>query len=176
MMNEEWQDRIVAMVYVKQELMKLDVDEIWPHHLPELAASEETLRKTEAQLGFRIDQDYREFLKMANGWKGFLQTIDLFGTQELSGSTMMQYAQSLLDSIEDDVIKSSGFPREALLPIAATKYDKDLFVMTRPTSHAPGTVIWFAGEEIDRYPNFTEYFLAMIEYNRQLVKDVQKNN
>ncbi|MEL4105378.1 SMI1/KNR4 family protein [Oscillospiraceae bacterium WX1] len=176
MMNEEWRDRIVAMVYVKQELMKLDVDGIWPHHLPELAASEETLRKTEAHLGFRIDQDYREFLKMADGWKGYLQTVDLFGTEELSGSPTMQYAQSLLDFVEDGVIQSTGFSREELLPIAATKYDKDLFVMTRPTSHAPGTVIWFAGEEIDRYPNFTEYFLAMIEYNRQLVNDMQKGN
>ncbi len=175
-MDEKWRDLIVTMVYVKQELMKLDMDGIWPHHLPEVAASDEALMKTEAYLGFRINQDYREFLKMANGWKGFLQTIDLFGTQEFSGSPMMQYAQSLLDSVDDNVIKSTGFPREALFPIAATKYDKDLFVMTRPTSHAPGVVIWFAGEEVDRYSNFTEYFLAMIEYNRQLVKDIQKGN
>jgi hypothetical protein len=156
--------------------MKLDSSGIWPHHLPELAANEETLRKTEAQLGFRIDQDYREFLKMANGWKGFIQTVDLFGTEELSGSPTMQYAQSLLGFVEDGVIKSTGFSREELLPIAATKYDKELFVITRPTSLVPGTVIWFAGEEVDRYPNFTEFFLAMIEYNRQLVEDMKNNS
>lgn len=175
-MNETWRDRIVAMVYVKQELMKLDVNGIWPHYLPELAASEETLRKTEDHLGFRIDQDYREFLKMANGWKGFLQTVDLFGTEEFSGSSTIQYAQSLLNFVEDGVIKSTGFSREELLPIAATKYDKDLFVMALPTSHAPGIVIWLAGEEVDRYSNFTEYFLAMIEYNRQLAKDMQEGS
>ncbi len=174
-MNEKWRDRVASMIYVKQELMKLDVDGIWPHHLPELAGSEETLRKTEAYLGYEIDQDYREFLKMANGWKGFLQTVNLFGTQELSDGSLMQYAQSLLGVVEDDVIKSTGFRREEFLPIAATKYDKDLFVMTRPTSRSPGTVIWLAGEEIDRYPNFTEYFLAMIEYNRLLVKNMQGN-
>jgi hypothetical protein len=174
MMNEEWRDLIVAMVYVKQEVMKLDVEEIWPHHFPELPASEESLRKTEAFLGFRIDQDYRQFLKMANGWKGFLQAVDLFGTEELSGSPMMRYAQSLLGFVEDGVIKSTGFSRENLLPIAATKYNEDLFVMARPTSHAPGTVIWLAGEEIDRYPNFTEYFLAMIEYNRLFAKDLRE--
>jgi hypothetical protein len=173
-MNEVWRDRIVAMVYVKQELMKLDLNGIWPHHLPELAASEETLRKTEEYLGFRINQDYREFLKMANGWKGFLQATDLFGTQELSDSPMMQYAQSLLGFVEDDVIKSTGFSREELLPIAATKYDKDLFVMTLPTSRSPGIVIWLAGEEVDRYPSFVEYFLAMIEYNRLMVEDMKK--
>ena len=176
MLNEEWRDRIVAMVYVKQELMKLDVEGIWPHHLPELAASEEMLKKIENSLGFRIDRDYREFLKMADGWKGFLQTIDLFGTDELSGSPIMQYGQSILGYIEDDTIKSTGFLRDELLPIAAAKYDKDLFVITNPASHAPGTVIWFAGEEIDRYTNFTEYFMAMIEYNRLLVEDLRKEH
>ncbi len=50
-----------------------------------------------------------------------------------------------------------------------------LDAMTRPTSRSPGIVIWLAGEEIDRYPNFTEYFLAMIENNRLLVKDMQGN-
>lgn len=174
-MNEEWRDRIVAMIYVKQEIMKLDVEQIWPHHLPEMAASEEALKKTEENLGFKINQDYREFLKMANGWKGFLQTVHLFGTQDLLGSQIMQYAQSLLGYVEDDVIKSTGFLREELLPIAATKYDKDLFVMTLPNSQKPGTIIWLAGEEIDRYANFTEYFLAMIEYNRLLVKDMKDN-
>ncbi|MFL2443764.1 SMI1/KNR4 family protein, partial [Bacillus thuringiensis serovar israelensis] len=31
----------------------------------------------------------------------------------------------------------------------------------------PGEIIWFAGEEIDRFENFDEYFLAMIDYNRE---------
>jgi hypothetical protein len=175
-MSKQWKERIVTMVYVKQELMKLDVEQIWPHHLPELAAKEETLKETEAYLGFRIDQDYREFLKMASGWKGFYHTVDLFGTQELSGNQLMQYAQSLLEAVEDEVIRSIGFSRKELLPIAVTRYDKDLFVMTRPNLDSLGNVIWIAGEEIDRYPNFTEYFLAMIEYNRLLVDDLRKEN
>jgi len=173
MMNKEWRDNIVVMVYVKQELMKLDVNRIWPHHLPELAASEEDLKKTEVYLGHKIDNKYREFLTMADGWKGFYHTVDLFGTKDLQGSPLMQYSLSLLNAIEDDVIETTGFSREDLLPIAATEFDKDLFVMSRPTSHIPGTVIWFAGEEIDRYPDFTEYFLAIIDYNRLLVKDLQ---
>ena len=175
MMNEDWRNMIVAMVYVKQELMKLDVEGIWPHHLPELAASEERLRKIEAYLGYRLDQDYREFLKMADGWKGFCQTVDLFGTQEFAGSSIMEYAKTMLEAIEDNVIKSSGFLREDLLPIAATRFDRDLFVMAIPTSHSPGTVIWFAGEEIERYPSFTKYFLEMVKYNRLLVEDIKGN-
>ena len=176
MMSQDWKDRIVVMVYVKQELMKLDVEGLWPHHFPELAASEEELRRVEASLGYSLDKDYRGFLEMANGWKGFCQTVDLFGTHELLNSSIMQYAKTLLDAVEDDVINATGFSRSELLPIATTKYDKDLFVLSLPSSHAPGTVIWLAGEEVDRYPNFVEYYLAMIDYNRLLVEDMSKQN
>lgn len=30
-----------------------------------------------------------------------------------------------------------------------------------------GTVIWLAGGEIERFDSFTEFFEAMIEYNRE---------
>jgi hypothetical protein len=42
-------------------------------------------------------------------------------------------------------------------------------VIARRSAAAPGTVIWFEGTEIDRYPTFDDFFLAMIEYNRREV-------
>ncbi|MFJ7637796.1 SMI1/KNR4 family protein [Peribacillus sp. NPDC097225] len=162
-----WTEKITAMVIVKQEIMKQDVKQIWPHHFPEVATTEEQIAKLEMEIGFKLDSIYRDFLKYANGWKGFYQTVDLFGTEQLKKSKAMDYANSLLNSIEEDVIKESGFLRNQLLPIAATEYDKDLFVIGLPHSQYPGKVIWFAGEEIDRYENFNEYFLAMIDYNRE---------
>lgn len=82
----------------------------------------------------------------------------------------MNYANTILDAIEDSVLESSGFLRDQLLPIAATSTDKDLFVITKPASPNPGIVIWFAGDEIDRFESFTEFFLAMIDYNREELK------
>jgi hypothetical protein len=35
----------------------------------------------------------------------------------------------------------------------------------RRAAAEPGTVVWFAGAEVDRYPTFDDFFLAMIEYN-----------
>ena len=52
------------------------------------------------------------------------------------------------------------------MPISATEFDRDVFAITRPESPSPGIVVWFAGEEIERFATFDEYFLAMIEYNR----------
>ncbi|MBL2434413.1 SMI1/KNR4 family protein, partial [Klebsiella pneumoniae] len=47
------------------------------------------------------------------------------------------------------------------------EFDKDLFVLCLPNSSRSGEIIWFAGEEIDRFKNFDEYFLAMVDYNRE---------
>jgi hypothetical protein len=43
--------------------------------------------------------------------------------------------------------------------------DLDLVVIQRRAAAEPGTVIWFAGAEVDRYLMFDDFFLAMIEYN-----------
>ena len=162
-----WKDNIATMVLVKQELMKRDVNHIWPHHFPNTGTSEEHIYVVERELEYKIDPMYRDFLKYANGWKGFYQTVDLFGTEQLKKSTIMDYAETLLNVIEEDVIKVSGFLRNQLLPIAVSEFDKDLFVLCLSNSPMPGKIIWFAGEEIDRFENFYEFFLAMIDYNRE---------
>lgn len=164
-----WRENIATMVLVKQELMKQDVKHIWSHHLPEIGANEDSILAVEKELRLKLDSMYRDFLKYANGWKGFYQTVDLFGTEQLKGSTIMDYAKILLNAIDDDVLKESGFSRDQLFPIAVTESDKDLFVLCLPNSPKPGAVVWFAGEEIDRFENFNEYFLAMIDYNRDEV-------
>ena len=70
----------------------------------------------------------------------------------------MDYAQMLLKAIDDVVLEGSGVLRHELLPIAVSKFDRDLFVLCLPSSSRPGEIIWFAGEEIDRFENFDEYF------------------
>lgn len=45
--------------------------------------------------------------------------------------------------------------------------------MTKEDTKNPGVVIWFAGEEIDRFTSFKEYFLAMMDYNRLDLKDLK---
>jgi cell wall assembly regulator SMI1 len=167
-----WKDHIAIMHLVKQELLKRDKARLWPHHLPEVGATEEQLQAAEKALGFSLDPQYRDFLLHADGWKGVCQTVDLFGTGQLMRSGVMDHAMVLLNSIEPGVLESSGFLRDQLLPIAASASDRDLFVIALPHSPSPGMVIWFAGEEIDRFENFQEYFLAMIDYNREEVMNL----
>lgn len=137
------------------------------NHFPEVGANEKSIRIIEQELGYKLDLMYREFLQYANGWAGFYQTVDLFGTEQLKESAIMDYAQVLLEAIDDVVLEESGVLKQELLPIAVSEFDRDLFVLCLPNSSRPGEIIWFAGEEIDRFENFDEYFLAMIDYNRE---------
>jgi len=155
---------------VRQEMMELDKQKLWPYHLPEVAATDDQICKAEQHLNHPLDLRYKTFLKCANGWPAFYQAVDLFGTDDLIGGSRNENAEFILSFLDESILKDSAVKREDLLPIAATKLDRDLFVLTRPSSKSPGIVIWFAGEEIDRFPNFDEFFLAMIEYNRIAVR------
>lgn len=164
------------MVYVKQALAEADVRSLWPHHFPAVAATEAQIVAAERHLGFALDRKYVAFLRHANGWRGFYQTVDLFGTDELSGSDLMTYACELLGFIESEVLAASDLRREDLLPIAATRQDKDLFVLVKPDAKQGGSVAWFAGTEIQRFDDFEEYFLAMVDYNRRQVEMTREKN
>jgi len=165
-MITDWKQEIAIAWLVKQALMEADKKKIWPYHLPEVAATEDQLRAAEQFLGFTIDPRYREFLMHANGWQAFWHTADLFGTSDLIAGPKRENAEFVLSMLDDAVLSRSSLNRKDLLPISATEFDRDIFVILAPSSPAAGTVVWFAGEEVERFPNFDEYFLAMVNYNR----------
>ncbi|MCL1809041.1 MAG: SMI1/KNR4 family protein [Clostridiales bacterium] len=168
-MNGAWPNLIVAMAWVKQELMELAADDAGQFFLPEVAAEEVDLIMAEINLLCEIDPIYANFLRAANGWKSFYQSIDLFGTEELKDPKAMSMAFSLLDAIPSHIIEQFGFSREDMLPYAASKTGSDLFAITKQTSKRPGKAIWFSGEDARLYPNFEECFRAMIDINRLLL-------
>ena len=168
----DWKQRIAVMALVQRKLAELDTAGLWEHHLPRVAAPPERLDEVEAHLGEPLDSSYREFLRHADGWPSFYQTVDLFGTDDLLGGDRFRHAEEMLSYIEQERVATRGLRRE-LLPIAVSPVDLDLFVITRRSSARPGTVIWLAGSEIDRYPSFDEYFLAMIDYNRNEVANLE---
>jgi hypothetical protein len=165
-MIEDWKQAIAVAWLVKEAMMELDHGKLYSYHLPEVAATEEQIRLSEEHLGFKLDPRYRGFLRYANGWKCFLQTTDLFGTEDLVRGPRNECGQFLLSMLDHDVLQKSGAKRTELLPIAASFRDRDLCVIFRPDSPKPGVVLWFGGEEIERFASFDHYFLAMTDYNR----------
>ncbi len=168
--TKEWRDRIAEMAIIKQAVAEADNEGLWEYRLPHVGATESQLRAVEEHLGEPLDPSYREFLECAGGWPAFLQTVDLFGPEELLGNERFRHAQEMVGYLEDEVLKKSPVSKEDLLPIAASPVDRHLFVMTRKSASKPGVVIWFDGDEVDRFPSFDEFFLAMMDYNREEIQ------
>lgn len=172
----DWKKRIVELVLVKQKLAELDAEGLWEHRLPAVAATEAKLRDVETHLGEALDPAYRAFLLRADGWPAFYQSVDLFGSGDLMGGDRFRHAVEMLSYVENAVLAAGQLRRDELLPIAASSVDLDLFVMTRRRATQPGSVIWLAGSEIDRFPSFDEYFLAMMDYNRLEVQHLRSGS
>jgi hypothetical protein len=111
----------------------------------------------------------------ANGWRAFFQSIDLFGTEDLVGGPLHDKVEQLLDSLEP-LKPLCGVERQHCLPIGVSRDGIDLFLISRRTSPNPGVVYWIAGQLIDQYPNFDEFYLAMVDYNRAEAESLQKSN
>ncbi|VEH90972.1 Uncharacterised protein [Propionibacterium australiense] len=61
--------------------------------------------------------------------------------------------------------------------VAASELGVDVFLMGRPGTSVEGTVSWCAaGEVIDRYDDFRDFYLAMLEYNERNVRRFRERN
>ncbi|MFK7207744.1 hypothetical protein ABB017_17330, partial [Acinetobacter baumannii] len=102
-----------------------------------------------------------------------LLMLGLCNKADLIGGKNMQYALDLLDMIDEKYFLKKGFCRNDLMPIAATLIDKDIFLIGKRNSSIAGKVIWYAGEEIEIFEKFNEFFLAMVDYNIDELNDLK---
>lgn len=162
----DWKRELVIAHLVKQKISEVDIEYLWENTLPEVAASQDQLMSLEVRLGYALSSQHREFLLHANGWRAFMQNVDVFGVNDFEGGPRAARAIELIESIEPlDIL--CGFDKRDLLPFAVSSDDIDVMVMTRPHTTTPGKVLWFAGGVVDTFAGFDEWFLAMVDYNRQ---------
>lgn len=170
----DWKSEIVRGVLVQQRIEELDQGRLWRRYLPEVAATEDELIAVERELGHRLDPLYRDFLGYASGWRSFFQHVDLFGTRQLLGAPPMDAAVVQIGAIrEAEFVAGVEMPKADVLPIAASAVQADMFLLGRPWSRWPGSVTWYTGLFIERFPNFDEFYLAMLDYNRQEIADLE---
>lgn len=162
----DWKRELVIAHLVKQKVAEVDADRLWENTLPKVAATQDQLSNLEARFGYKLDPQHREFLLHADGWPALMQHIDVFGVDDLLGGPRAQRASALIDSLED-LAPICGFGKSDLLPVAVSSDDIDVVVMTRPHAAAPGKVFWLAGGLVDTFAGFDEWFLAMVDCNRE---------
>ncbi|PQO36130.1 SMI1/KNR4 family protein [Bremerella cremea] len=169
----DWRKEISIAFLVKQRVAELDTEGLWSFHFPEVAATELEIKVAEESLGERIAAGYRAFLSFANGWQGILHATDIFGTIDLTCGEKLRKANELLESLED-LRPLCGLSLNEVMPIGVSQDDIDVIAIGRQNSSKPGEVFWLAGQLIDSYPDFDEFFLAMVDYNRDQARSFEE--
>jgi hypothetical protein len=176
----DWKRAIGVLILIHQQIKDLDDECIWANELPRVAAHLDRLTQVEFQLCEAIDERYRAFLVCADGWRAFYQWVDLFGSTELLGERIQLARARMSELAQQGVLNKSGYTEADLLPIAMTRpgerdSDPDLFAIVKKHRTGSGRVLWFADEEVDRFESFDAFFLAMLDYNREEVRDLSKS-
>lgn len=155
---------IERMLSVREEMHRLDSEKLYRYYPPNKGCSDEDLRRAETRLGVKLDSQYASFLRRADGWREFFADISLFGTRELTGSPEMDMARELLDVVYP-LNPHLEYKKEDLLPIAADEVGRGFFALTPAVEGGHGSVIWFVGQEVERYASFHRFLSAILQYN-----------
>ena len=156
--------------------MEADWKGLWDYAPPNAGASEETLARTEAQLGFRLPKSYRDFLKVADGWPCFYQDMTIFSTSDLLGGELRRLGGVQLELEECiEAMASDGVIAADHFMVAAAQGSIDIVLMGRPGTPAEGTASWVRGEVLGRYDDLLDYYLSMMEYNKLETADLRKD-
>ena len=171
-----WPDYIGWGWMIVQARMEADWKGIWNYALPHVHATEETVASTETQLGFRLPESYRGFLLASNGWPYFFQNMTTFSTSDLLGGELHEAGQTQLELEECvEAMAAGGVVAADHFPVVAAREQIDVALMGRPGTPAEGTVSWVRGEVIERYDDFLDYYLSMMELNKLDTADIRQH-
>ena len=171
-----WPNYIGWGAMINQARMEADWKGLWDYAIPHLHATEETVARTEAQLGFRLPESYRGFLLASNGWPCFYQDMTAFSTSDLLGGDLHEAGQIPLELEECvEAMAADGVVAADHFPVAASLTQTDVALMGKPGTPAEGTVSWVRGEVIERYDDFLDYYLSMMELNKLEITRLRKD-
>ena len=172
-----WPEYIGWGWMIVQQRMEADWTGLWDYALPHVHATEETVANTEAQLGFRLPESSRNFLLTSNGWPYFFQNMTIFSTSDLLGGELHEAGQTQLELEECvEAMAAGGVIAADHFPVAASLTQIDVALMGKPDTPAEGTVSWVRGEVIERYDDFLDYYLSMMEYNKLDTADIREKD
>jgi hypothetical protein len=172
-MNEDWKLAVSRIAYWKQIAHDHDKFGAFPWHLPHVAADESQIADAGKAVGFDFPSEFRTLLSVINGWKGFYMGVDLFGTDDFISGRSLEIKQR--EEISD-FIQGAGFPAEEVIVIGASEEEIDTFILISDSNASlPGGVLWWAGDEIDRFPGCKAFFEAMVNYNAHIANKLTQD-
>lgn len=171
-MLEEWKSEIAKIVHWKQIAAECDKQGAIPWHLPKIGATPQRILEAEREIGRQFSDDFKELLSLVDGWTAFCVLTDLFGTVDFVAGR----AEKIMKNPEIRAyLVHSGFNLGHVIPIGGSDVELDVFLLISPVSTLePNAVLWWAGEEIDRYKTFKDFFSSMVNYNAQIAGSLAK--
>lgn len=161
-------EQIDNILAIRKKLKQVDKNHLWNYDdLPNIGATDTDITLFENLIGFTLPKDYRNFLKEINGWKNFWHSVNLFNINDYKNSELMKYTMSLLEIVDEE--------KNMLFPIGVTTEDIDLFTIIKPGYKNEGTIIWFAGYEVERYKDFSEFLKGIYILLEEDVIDFKNN-
>ena len=171
-----WPDYIGWGWMIVQARMEADWTGLWDYAMPNPKASEETVARAEARLGFRLPESYRGFLLAADGWPCFFQDMTIFSTSDLLGGELHKAGQIQLELDECvEAMAAGGVIAADHFTVVASRESIEIALMGKPGTPAEGTVSWVRGEVMQRYDDFLDYYLSMMELNKLDTADLRRD-
>lgn len=169
-----WRELIAQAAEVNTAISDADVNHLWCYGGPSPGADEAALSAMEEAIGSALDQDYRQFLKNANGWDGFYSDVDLLSCADYPSSARLERAWMMIEAAEEGSGGLISFGRTSWIPIGVSREDGDIFMLRLPSvGEVGGAVVWMAGGEVEKYDSVASFVEAVIEYNRANLADVR---
>ena len=163
----DWMPRIVALVRLKEQIARYDVDRIFPYTLPSVAASAERIDAYEQGTGLTLDPGHRSFLAAANGWRAFFETQDLLSVEQLASGEHRDVFTAWIDSAPPHA-REQGYSSATLLPIAVDFEMPFHAAMPVVDGRVAGQVLSLDPSGIiEAFDSFEEYVDAIIAYTQR---------
>ncbi len=150
-----WIKEIAIAQFVNEKIREQDTDSIWHFSYPNIAATPLQIEAFQISQG-AMPAMFLNFLSYANGWSNFYQAVRILSTHDFGGPFGAR-AQELISTLDINDFKGRTF-----IPVAVSENDIDVFFM-EPDGEK---VFWFAGQPVEVFESFAEWFLAMVDYNR----------
>ena len=165
-----WKKELATAQLVRNRLAGVSRG-LWPTDVPRPRATESAIAAAEERVGAELDPEYKEFLRHADGWPAFYKAVDLFGCAELGAGVEWERAWELLREVAP-VRTEDGreFALDALLPIAVSRCNSNVFCIAPDASTGSGRILWINSGVVEEFASFSEFFFAMLDYARETIK------
>lgn len=148
-----WMQRITDMTAISREIASTPQAGIWRQRQPPAPGVDEgELQQVERAIGAALPSGLRCFYLAAGGWAPFTGDIDILAPSELLSGPRHDHAAELAVATEQGFAQSGVRASDVLVfGASATEHDLYTIVIRGPLR---GTVLWHAGYEVERYPDF----------------------